>query len=50
MEKSKTEKKGRILVSIPEEDVILLKIYAAKKRTTMSSVVHKWIQEHCSEK
>lgn len=41
--------KKHITLSVPEEDILKVKIYAMKKNTNVSRLFHEWVQKHCSE-
>ena len=41
--------KKHFTLSIPEEDILLVKIYAIRKQTTVSQVFHEWIRQYCTE-
>ena len=46
-----TEQSGKttITLSITEADKLKVKVYAMAHKTTVSDLLHGWIQEHCSE-
>ena len=39
--------KGKITLSITREDHKIIKKYAVDHDTTVSDLLHDWIQEHC---
>ena len=41
--------KTKITLSITQEDSEKVKIYALKNHTTVSDLLHEWIQEKCVE-
>lgn len=41
--------KKHITLSVPEEDILKVKIYAMKNYTTVSNLFHEWVQKYCSE-
>lgn len=41
--------KTTITLSITEADKMKVKVYAMAHKTTVSDLLHGWIQEHCSE-
>lgn len=45
--KRNTTPGGKITLSITEEDRERVKLYAIKKKTTVSELLHTWIGEYC---
>lgn len=36
-----------ITLSISKADKMRVKLYATRERTTVSELLHRWIEEHC---
>ena len=53
MGEEKIRKRGKgattMTLAISAEDKALVKMYAAKQATTVSDLLHRWIQEYCIE-
>ena len=45
----KAKPKPKITLSITEEDSFKVKMYALKNHTTVSDLLHEWIEEKCGE-
>ena len=41
--------KKKITLSITQEDSDAVKMYALKNHTTVSDLLHEWIQEYCQD-
>lgn len=46
---SKETAKKKITLSITQEDSDAVKMYALKNHTTVSDLLHEWIQEYCQD-
>ena len=46
---SKESAKKKITLSITREDSDAVKMYALKNHTTVSDLLHEWIQIHCQD-
>lgn len=42
------EERTRMTLSMSESDKILVQMYAAKHQTSVSDLLHDWIQLHCA--
>ena len=49
IDNAESRTKKHITLSVPEEDILKVKIYAMKKHTNVSHLFHEWVQKHCSE-
>ena len=46
---SKETAKKKITLSITQEDSDAVKMYALKNHTTVSDLLHEWIQKYCQD-